>query len=528
MNNRIHDLVIVGAGTAGCVLAERLSASGQLRILVVEAGGEPRSPFVKVPAGFPKLFRTPLDWAFQTEAQASLGGRRVFAPRGRMLGGCSNMNAQIHHWGQPADFDGWAAAGAAGWGWSEVAPVFRAMESCMGFGDDSRGRDGPMAIEPNRYVNALSLAFVEAARAAGCGAAPDYNGCVGEGAWISQVAHRSGRRFSAFDAYLVPAMRRTNLEVLTQAHTARLLIEDRRAIGIELVRGGVRELHRARLGIVLAAGAFGSPQVLLRSGIGPAGEIGRHAIDPVHESPEVGRNLQDHPLVPCVFPTRRTDTFRKAESIPNLLRYLLLKRGMLASNVAEAFALARTAPSAPAPDLELLFAPLEWRREGLEAPQSHAFTIGVIALAPASRGRVALASADPLAPPSIDPAYLGDPQGADAAVLVAGVKLARRIATTDPLARDRVGETEPGEDARSGDQLMAWICKRLHSVYHPAGTCRMGSDDRAVVDPRLKVQGMRNVWVADASVMPSLPRGHPNAAVAMIAHRAASMIEADC
>lgn len=526
VDTKTHDVVIVGAGTAGCVLAERLTASGRLRVLLVEAGGNPSSPFVGIPAGFARLFRGPLDWAFETEPQRELGGRRVFMPRGRMLGGCSNMNAQIHHWCHPADFDGWAALGATGWEWGQVAPVLRSMERCAG-GGAGRGEDGPMVVAPNANVNAMAAAFVNAVRACGPGGhEDDYNGRGGEGAWISQLAQRKGRRFGTYHAYLEPAMRRPNLEVLAGAHVTRVLVERGRASGVQLRRDGAPLECRARLGVVLAAGAFGSPQLLLLSGLGPAAELGRMGIEVVRDSPGVGRELQDHPMVPIVFGTARRDTLKNAESPGSLLRYLLFKRGMLASNIAEAIALIRAGADTHAPDLELLFAPVEWRQEGLERPKVHAFTIGVIAIAPRSRGRVSLADPDPMRAPAIDPGYLTDADGADASVLLSGIRLARRVASTQPLAPDRASEIDPGEEFTEDAQLLAWTRGKVQSLYHPAGTCRMGSDPGAVVDPRLGFRGIEALWVADASVMPTVPRGHPNAVVAMIAQRAAGWIEA--
>lgn len=526
MDSKTHDVVIVGAGTAGCVLAERLTASGRLRVLLVEAGGKPSSPFVRIPAGFARLFRSRWDWAFETEPQPALAGRRVFMPRGRMLGGCSNMNAQIHHWCHPADFDGWASVGAEGWGWEEVAPVFRAMESWAGPRGE-RGGDGPMPVAANGNVNAMAHAFVAAARACmACGEHEDYNGRACEGAWISQLAHRAGRRFGAYDAFLAPAMKRPNLEVASDAHATGLDIEDGRVTGVRYLRGGTAQRCSARLGVVVAAGALGSPQLLMLSGVGPADELSRLGIRVVRDCPAVGRDLQDHPMVPLVYATGRRDTLKNAESIGALLRYILFKRGMLASNIAEAIAFTRAGVSATAPDLELLFAPVEWRQEGLERPKVHGFTIGVIPVAPRSRGRVGLAGADPLLAPTIDPGYLTDAEGADASVLLAGIRLGRRVASSPPLAVERTGELEPGDALADDAQLLAWARGKVQSLYHPAGTCRMGSDAASVVDAKLKVRGLEGLWVADASVMPTVPRGHPNAVVAMIAQRAAGWIGA--
>ena len=373
----MNDLIIVGAGTAGSVLAERLSSSGKLRVMLIEAGGKPSSPFVKIPAGFAKLFKSKLDWAFESEPQAAANGRRIFTPRGKMLGGSSNMNAQIHQWCHPTDFEEWVAAGASGWGWEDVAPIFREQECWLGEETNgARGHTGPMMVSPNNNAHPLSKAFVEAARAAGLGNQPHYNGDAYEGAWLTELAHKDGQRFSAFDAYLKPALQRGNLEVVREARVLRVEMVNGRATGVVVHHGGVEKIFTTR-GVVLAAGAFGSPQVLMLSGIGAAQRLTELGIPVYYDAPEVGENLQDHPIAPLVFRTRGTDTLKKAESPLNLLRYLLFKRGMLASNAIEGFAFtsSRGEPGTP-PDIELIFAPLEWRNQALEPPQIDAFTLG--------------------------------------------------------------------------------------------------------------------------------------------------------
>lgn len=523
----MNDLIIVGAGTAGSVLAERLTNSGKLRVLLIEAGGKPASPFVKIPAGFAKLFKSKLDWAFESEPQTAANGRRIFTPRGKMLGGSSNMNAQIHQWCHPADFDEWVAAGATGWGWEDVSPIFRAQECWDGDeGNGPRGRSGPMMVSPNQNAHRLSHAFVAAARAAGLGNQPHYNGDAFEGAWIPELAHKDGQRFSAFDAYLKPAMQRTNLEVLREAHVLRVEIAKGRAAGVTVRHGGIEKTFSAR-GVVLAAGAFGSPQALMLSGVGHAEALTKLGIPVYYDAPEVGENLQDHPIVPLVFRTRGTDTLKKAESPLSLLRYLLFKRGMLASNAIEGFAFTRSngAPGTP-PDIELLFAPLEWRNQALEPPKLDAFTLGPAVVAPRSRGSLRLRSANPLEAPLIDFGLLTDAEGVDAAAVVAGARLIRQIVATPPLADYVIDELFPGANINDDAELLATLNTQLQTVYHPTSTCRMGTDPRAVVDPQLRVRGVDGLWIADASVMPAVPRGHPNAVVAMIAYRAAEMIAA--
>lgn len=526
MSNVNYDLIIVGAGTAGCVLAERLTRSGKLRVLLIEAGAAPNNRFVSIPAGFTKLFKSKLDWAFESEPQQAVGGRRIFTPRGKMLGGSSNMNAQIHQWCHPADFDGWAAMGAAGWEWSDVAGVFRAQEQWLE-GDDqgNRGHDGPMLVSPNHNARPVSRAFVEAARNAGLGSQRQYNGRAFSGAWLCEIAHRDGKRYSVYDAYLKPAMRRPNLQVVTNAQACRVAIDGGRVAGVVVSRAG-SESVLASNHVVLAAGAFGSPQLLVHSGIGPAAALREIGVAVHYDAPDVGQNLQDHPVLTLSFGTRDPDTLKSAESIANVLRYVLFKRGMLASNGIEAFAFTQVRPGpVAAPDLELICAPLEYRNQFLEPPQVHAFSIGAAVVAPLSRGRLSFKSPDPLAAPAIDFGLLSDPDGVDASVLCRGVRLAREIAANTPLSALGTGEIRPGAQAQTDRQILDYAGREIQTVYHPSSTCRMGADARAVVDPQLRVRGVDGLWVADASVMPSVPRGHPNAVVAMIAQRAADWIE---
>lgn len=514
------DYVVVGAGTAGCVLADELTRSGRSKVLLIEAGGKP-GLMSEIPAGMPKLFRSKYDWAFESEPQVALGGRRIFIPRGKMLGGSSNMNAQIHQWGHPADFDGWAAEGLDGWAWDDVAPVFRRLESWCGEGiGQSRGRLGPLRVEPTCRATPLAADFVSASRAAGLCGADDYNGVPYSGAWMCQVAQKGGRRFSAWHCCLKPAMRRPNLEVLSNTTAERIAFEDRRAVGV--VAGGVE--HRGSK-IILSAGAFGTPHLLMLSGLGPAEHLREFDIEPVVDLPGVGANLQDHELSAVMYSVRRQPTLKAAGGIGALLRWLVQKRGPLASNIAEAFAFTSVSDGA-APDLELIFAPVEWRNQGLEEPQIDAVTIGTIVLQPRSRGMVRLKSPDPDAAPAIDFGLLSDPEGHDAAILVAGAKLARVIARTEPLAAELGAELPETADAGTDEEILTALKKNAQTVYHPTSSCRMGSDEQAPLDARLRVRGVERLWVADASAMPKVPRGHTNAPTAMIAARAAEWIAA--
>jgi choline dehydrogenase len=517
------DYVIIGSGTAGSVLAHELSANGGNKVLLVEAGGKP-SLTVKMPAGMVKLFRSKQDWAFESEPQQACGGRTIFTPRGKMLGGSANMNAQIHQWCHPADFDGWVEAGAVGWGWDEVRPVFRAMERVAGKdgGDQRRGGLGPMRIDRLKTPNPVTTAFVEAAKACGLDGDGDYNGGAYSGAWFTEIAHRKGRRFSTYDAYLKPAMKRPNLSVVAERAVTRILFEGKRAVGVALEDG---EIHRAGKGVVLSAGAFGSPQLLMLSGLGDAARLRGLGIDMVHHSPGIGDNLQDHAVAGLGFGMKRPISLKAAETLPEFLKWLLFGRGMLTSNALEAFAFTSVVDR-KAPDLELMFLPVVWSNQALDPPEVHGYTIAAVPVAPKSRGRLTLKSASAGDPPAIDFGLLSDPGGIDAKVLLAGLRLARRIAETEPLKAETTGELPLSAEAQGDEALMALARGQIQTVYHPSGTCRMGSDAGAPVDSRLRVNGVDGLWVVDASVMPNVPRGHPNAVVAMIARRAAGWIGA--
>jgi choline dehydrogenase len=505
------DYVVIGGGTAGCILTERLSASGRHNVVLVEAGGQPSSPFVKIPAGFAKLFKGRLDWDHSSTAQPFAAGRSIYIPRGRMLGGSANMNAQIHQWGHPQDFDDWVAMGAQGWGWDDVAPVFAALDREIG-------------VETNQHAHTAATAFVTASRQRIGHRGGPYNGQLFEGAWISEVNIQRGKRHSVYGSHLKPALKRGNVQSLTDALVDRILFEQGRATAIRIVRGEGEQVIRAYRGVILAAGAIGSPELLMRSGFGPAQLLQSLGIEVLRDARDVGANLQDHPMAVLSFATRHANTYRTAESLPNLLRYLFKKSGPLASNAAEAIAFARSSNALSAPDIELIFAPFEWRKEALEPPRIDAFAIGAVLLTPQSRGSVKITDGDPRSKPDIDLGLFTDVGGQDRTTMLAALRLARKVATTAPFAHELAGEAAPGLDAQSDAALFDWIGREVQTVYHPAGACRMGDDNRAVASSKLAVNGCDNLWIADASVMPRLVRGHPNATVAMIAARAADNI----
>ena len=512
----MHDVVIVGAGTAGCVLASRLTENPDVSVLLLEAGTRSRKLEVRIPAAFSKLYRSEVDWGDVTTPQATLDGREVVFPRGRMLGGSAAMNAMMVLRGTKADYDGWAAAGCTGWSWAEVEPVFARS---------ARGAF-PLAELPDRHV--LAEAFVHSTQAVGIPAASDLNGEENDGVGFVPVSQRRGKRFSVLDGYYALARRRPNLTVVTGALVTRVLIEDGRAVGVEFRSRDDTETDEARAAgeVVLSAGAIGTPHLLQLSGVGPRGELEAVGVATVVDHPSVGANLLDHLACGLLVRTKNVETLASAESLPNLLRWLLLGRGPLTSNLGEAVAFVRSRPDLTAPDLELLLAPVLFEEEGLKPPSEHGFTLAVVLLAPRSAGTVRLRSADPRDLPAIDPCYLTDPDGEDLATLLRGLRLARRVVAHEPLASMVDEEILPGDHARTDDELHAHIRGLSQTLYHPAGTCRMGSDAGSVVDPQLRLRGIAGLRIADASVIPILPRGHTNWPTVMIAERASGFVAA--
>ena len=512
----MHDVVIVGGGTAGCVLAARLTEDPAVSVLLLEAGPLSRKLEIKIPAAFSRLYRTDVDWGDSTTPQAQLDDREIVFPRGRMLGGSAAMNAMMILRGHRADYDAWAAAGCSGWSWGDVEPAFaRSAEGAF-----------PLAELPERHV--LAEAFVHAAQAVGIPFTDDLNGESNEGVGFVPVSQRGGRRFSVLDGYLRPARRRPNLTIVTDALATRILIEDGRAAGVAYRLDGDEAEEQARCDreVVLCAGAIGSPHLLQLSGIGPGDALADAGLAVVRDVPGVGANLLDHLANGVLVRTTGVDTLASADSLRNLARWALRGRGPLTSNLGEAVAFVRSQPGLTAPDVELLLAPVLFEEEGLKQPTEHGLTLAVVLLRPRSAGTVLVRSADPAVPPAIDPRYLSDPDGADEATLLRGLRLARRVLAQEPLASFTDGEILPGDEARSDDDLRAHLRALSQTLYHPAGTCRMGSDAQSVVDPELRVRALAGLRVADASVMPMLPRGHTNWPTVMIAERAATFVGA--
>lgn len=520
-----YDYVIVGAGSAGCVLASRLSEDPHTRVLLLEAGCDDRVKEVRIPAAFSRLFKSRRDWNFYTQEEPHLNRRRLYWPRGKMIGGSSSMNAMIYVRGNPADYDSWRDLGNPGWGFANVLPYFKKSENHERGTSEFHGADGPVNVSDLRYVNELTRAFLAAAHEIGIPANSDFNGPTQEGAGLYQVTQTNGRRQSAADAYLRPAQQRPNLTVISSAYATRVLLENHRALGVEYIRAGATKQSRADREVILAAGAVNSPQLLLLSGIGPAEELKKVGIGTAHDLPGVGKNLQDHPMVSVGYLSLKPVSLQNADSPRNFVQWLVLKRGPLTSNVAEAGIFARTRNGLSTPDLQLLFGPAYYVNHGLDRRKEHCFGFGPTLLTPESRGNISLRSINPLDPPAIRANYLSTES--DMRVIAEGVRLSRELAQTKAFAPYRGDELHPGAHVKSREELANFIRGEAQTLYHPVGTCKMGSDALAVVDPQLRVRGIENLRVADASIMPRIPAGNTNAPTIMIAEKGADMIRAN-
>jgi choline dehydrogenase len=521
-----YDYVIAGGGTAGCVLADRLSASGAA-VLLIEAGGAGRHPSFHVPVGYVWNRLHPRgNWLFHTQAQAGTGDREIPWPRGKVLGGCSAINGLLYIRGQREDYDGWRDLGNQGWGWNDVLPYFIRAEDQARGADAFHGSGGPLAVSDPSEHHPVSDAFIKAAQQAGLPHNDDFNGASQDGVGYFQVNVRNGRRYSTAVAYLRRARRRPNLHIVTEAQVSRLMIEGHRVVGVYYRQGGVEHTAQALREVILAAGAVGSPQILQLSGIGPAELLRRHGIEVVADLPGVGENLQDHYIIDLKHRVRHAATVneqsRGLRLVREVAKYALLRKGLLSMSAAHVSVFLKSGDDVARPDVQYHFLPatLDKRTNALE--HQPGFTLGPCQLRPHSRGRIHIGSADFQDPPLIYPNYLEAER--DQVVAVRSLRLGRALCAQSALDRFRGEELSPGAGVASDDELLAFARANGRTLYHPVGTCRMGNDAQAVVDHNLRLRGFDGLRVVDASIMPTLISGNTSAPVGMIAERAADLI----
>jgi choline dehydrogenase len=525
------DYVIVGAGSAGCVLASRLSADGKHSVLLLEAGPKDTNLWIHVPLGYGKLFKEKtVNWMYQTEPEPGLDGRTVFQPRGKVLGGSSSINGLLYVRGQHADYDRWRQHGNAGWGFDDVLPYFKKAENQQRGGDKYHGVGGPLPVSDLGHPDPLSAAFIDAAAETGLPKNPDFNGATQEGAGFFQTTTRDGRRASTAVAYLRPAKGRHNLRVETAALAQRILFEGRRARAVEYRQAGALRTARARKEILVSSGAYNSPQLLQLSGVGPAELLQKHGIDVVFDAPGVGHDLQDHLQVRVIMRCAKSVTLNDVVNSPvrkilTGLQYAAFRTGPLTIAAGTSGAFFKTHPRLATPDIQIHFLPFSTDKMGEKLHSFSGFTASVCQLRPESRGSLRIRSADPTAPPEIRINYLATE--VDRTANVEGLKILRKILQAPALRPYVIEEIDPGAKVSSDEALLAYCRQRGSTIYHPTSTCRMGNDPLAVVDQRLRVRGLDGLRVVDGSIMPDLVSGNTNAAIIMIAEKASDMILED-
>lgn len=533
----VFDYVIVGGGSAGAALAARLSEDRSVTVLLLEAGGAGRHPWLRIPIGYGKVFHDRrFNWAYMTEPVPGLDGRRMYWPRGKCLGGSSAINAMVWVRGHPSDFDAWGAV-APGWGWRDVAPVFRRMEDWHGPPSPERGVGGPVSVtDVSAAMHPLDLAYIDAAGEAGIPVTDDYNAGDMLGAGIYQITTRNGLRACASRAYLHPAMTRANLHIRTHALATRVLFDGRRALGVAYRHAGGLSSVRARRETVLCGGAINSPQLLQLSGVGPGQVLRQHGIDVLIDAPNVGRNLVDHLCVDLLFAANRPSLNQVLRpfhgKVRAALHYLTTRKGPLSMSLNHAGGFVRLDGEDGPPDLQLYFSPLSYDRAPPGTrPLMHpdpfpAYRLGFSPCKPTSRGHLQIRSPDPLVPPEMHPGYLSTPE--DRRMMIKGTRLIRRIAGASALRDVTERELLPGPATQTDDQILANARADSWTVFHQCGTCRMGATaENSVVDPRLRVHGVHGLRVADASIFPSIPSGNTNAAAIMVGEKAADILRED-
>lgn len=529
----MFDYIIIGAGSAGCVLANRLSEDPDVKVLLLEAGPRDRHPFIHMPAGLAKLSAiTKLNWDYATAPEPQLDGRTLWWPRGKVLGGSSSINAMCYARGVPADYNEWVALGADGWGWASVLPYFKRSERNERGGDALHGDQGPLYVSDLRYTNPLSHAFIEAGRQAGFPINHDFNGPSQEGVGFYQVTQKYGARCSSAVAYLDPVRERHNLTIVTDALVNRITFDGpagaRRASGVVYTAHGKAFHQPATREVLLSGGALNSPQLLMLSGIGPATQLRRHGIAVVHDAPQVGENLQDHLDICTLQHSTKPVTYDRVSDVKVAFDYYLRGHsGVGSSNIAEAggFVRSRYAPDAR-PDIQLHFLPAMLDNHGRHRLAGDGYTVHACPLRPRSRGRISLASGRAADKVRIEANYLSDAEGFDLKMMVECAKLSRELLAQHAFDDFRGAPIFPARDDLDDAGLVEFIRAKAETIYHPIGTCRMGRDDDSVVDPQLRVRGVERLRVIDASVMPTLIGGNTNAPTMMIAERAADLIRA--
>ena len=530
----MFDYIIIGAGSAGCVLANRLTENPKIKVLLLEAGGPDKSMKISIPAAFSNLFKTEVDWAYETVPQKPLNNRKLFVPRGKTLGGSSSINAMIYIRGFPQDYDEWGKENS-GWKFEDVLPYFKKSESNQVFSNELHGVDGPMWVSNQINPNKLTNIYLKAAQECSYHITDDFNGNNPQGFGIFQCTQKNGKRHSTARAFLLPAMKRPNLKVITNALVTKIIIENRanvsdtfeparaKAIGVEFKLNGERKVEKAKHEVILSSGAINSPQLLMLSGIGDVEHLKEKGIKVVHHLPGVGQNLQDHAVIPVIYSCGKNITLDTIETPLNFLKWLLFKKGPLTSILAEAGGFVKTRPDLSAPDLQFHFGPAYFLDHGFVRPKGNGISHGPILIKPKSRGEIKLSSNSQEDYPLIDQNMLAEEE--DRQTLIKGFRIADKILSALAFDLYRTKNFMPERKLNSDEEISAYIRETCEYLYHPVGTCKMGSDEMAVVDHQLKVHGIEGLRVVDASIMPSITRGNTNAPSIMIGEKGADLVK---